>query len=143
MAQIHILLLCVLSLKIIGLHASSSTHTSVDINVTSINLCRKIAACAHTPANKICRQAQEMRSIVMSQLKQNAFLHYWPDHTFELLHGISKRMILSSTVKLTPTHTTFLIVNPWNVGINSEVSQIHGETTEAFTKIKWKTYKSI
>lgn len=28
MAQIRILLLCVLSLKIIGLHASSSTHTS-------------------------------------------------------------------------------------------------------------------
>jgi hypothetical protein len=40
--------------------------------------------------NKIFRKVQEMGSIVMSQLKQNALLRAWPDHTFEPGHGSQK-----------------------------------------------------
>lgn len=97
-----ILLLYVLPLNIIQLHASSSTHASVDTNVRSVNSCRKKCSIrVHTPTNKICRKVQEMGSIVMSLLKQNALLHAWPDHTFEPGYAMSQRMILSSTIKLT------------------------------------------
>lgn len=96
MAQIRILLLCELSLKITGLHASSSTHTYMDTNVRSINSCGNFGVSVFTPANKIWR-CKKMRSIPTSLLKQNALVHDWPDHTFELVYRMSKGIILSST----------------------------------------------